>query len=60
MPDASDDAKASLAAHAKSIDALHEKLAATAGVDKAKLAQAVSKYKAAHQTFEDDALGCMN
>jgi hypothetical protein len=55
-----DTAKSALDAHAKSIDALHEKLAATPGVDKGRLQQAVEKYKSAHRQFHDDALGCMN
>ncbi len=55
-----EDAARSLDAHAQSIDALHEKLAAVPGVDKSRLQQATNAYKAAHQTFHDDALGCMN
>jgi hypothetical protein len=55
-----DEAARSLDAHARSIDALHATLAATPGVDKDRLQQAVTKYKAAHQAFHDDALGCMN
>jgi hypothetical protein len=49
-----------VAEHAKQIDELHRKLAATAGVDKEKLQKAVDKFKAAHKQFHDDALGCMN
>ena len=60
MANAMDEAKHSLDAHARSIAALHEKLAAMPGVDKARLQQATDKYKAAHQAFHDDALGCMN
>jgi hypothetical protein len=55
-----DDAARALDAHARSIDTLHEKLAATPGVDKDRLQQAVNKYKSAHKAFHDDALGCMN
>ncbi|HEY5426046.1 MAG TPA: hypothetical protein VIJ77_05795 [Candidatus Tumulicola sp.] len=49
-----------LHAHARSIDELHGKLAAMPGVDAHKLQSAVDRYKAAHQQFHDDALGCMN
>jgi hypothetical protein len=49
-----------LEAHGQSIDALQQKLAALPGVDKAKLQHATDKYKAAHKTFHDDALGSMN
>jgi hypothetical protein len=55
-----DEAARTLDAHARSIDALHAKLAAMPGVDKARLQKATDAYKAAHQTFHDDALGCMN
>jgi hypothetical protein len=55
-----DEAARTLDAHARSIDALHQKLAAMPGVDKARLQQAADKYKAAHRAFHDDALGCMN
>lgn len=55
-----DEAKRSLDAHARSIETLHETLAATPGVDKDRLKNAVDKYKAATQAFHDDALGCMN
>lgn len=50
----------SLDAHAQSIDELHRQLAASPGVDRDRLQKAVDKYKAAHQAFHDDALGCMN
>lgn len=46
--------------HGRSIDALHEKLAAMPGADKERLKEAVTKYKTAHRQFQDDALGCMN
>ena len=46
--------------HGKTIDDLHNKLAATPGVDKGKLQKAVDDYKKAHDKFRDDALGCMN
>jgi hypothetical protein len=55
-----DEATRSLDEHAQSIDRLHAKLASTPGIDKARLQQAVDKYKAAHKAFHDDALGCMN
>lgn len=54
------DAKQALDDHARSIDALHQKLAAMPGADKERLNEAAGKYKAAHKQFEDDALGCMN
>lgn len=53
-------AATSIDAHAKSIDDLHRKLDQTPGVDKERLQHAVDRYKAAHQQFRDDALGCMN
>lgn len=53
-------AKQVLDEHARSIDTLHQKLAAMPGADKDRLKDAVGKYKAAHKQFEDDALGCMN
>jgi Lung surfactant protein D coiled-coil trimerisation len=55
-----DDARRALDAHGSAIDALHQKLASSPGVDKQRLQNAVSNYKKAHQTFTDDALGCMN
>ena len=55
-----EDARHALQAHGNAIDALHAKLAATPGVDKDRLQTAVDDYKKAHQTFTDDALGCMN
>ncbi len=57
---ANDEAKRALDEHGRSIDALHQKLAAMPGADKTRLDDAARKYKSAHQTFEDDALGCMN
>ncbi len=59
MTDAKSDAAEALEAHGRSIDELHQKLAATPGCDKERLARAVTKYKAAHQAFHDDALGCV-
>jgi hypothetical protein len=60
MTDATKDAAAqTIAAHGNLIDQLHQKLAAMAGADKAKLQAAVDKYKGAHQKFHDDALECM-
>lgn len=46
--------------HVRSIDTLHQKLAAAPGVDQNRLRQAVEKYKAATKSFQDDALACMN
>jgi hypothetical protein len=61
MPSAThDQAAAHLDAHAQSIDDLHRKLAATPGVDQARLTTVVAKYKEAFHQFRDDALGCMN
>ena len=42
----------------RSIDALHRETASLPGCDQAPR-QAVDKYKAAHQAFHDDALGCV-
>ncbi len=56
----STDAKQALDEHARSIDSLHQQLAAMPGADKERLKEVVGKYKAAHKQFEDDALGCMN
>lgn len=56
----STDAKQALNDQARSIDDLHQKLAAVPGADKERLKEAVGKYKAAHKQFEDDALACMN
>jgi hypothetical protein len=53
-------ASASLEAHSRSIDDLHRKLAALPGANAQQLKAAVDKYKAAHQQFCNDALGCMN
>ena len=49
-----------LDAHGRAIDELHQHLAGTPGVDKARLQTAVDKYKAAYKQFCDDAQGCMN
>ncbi|HEY6325175.1 MAG TPA: hypothetical protein VIW73_01485 [Candidatus Cybelea sp.] len=59
MSDAKSDAASALAAHGRTIDALHDKLAALADCDKDRLNKAVQKYKAAHQAFHDDALACI-
>jgi hypothetical protein len=59
MSDVKSDAASALDAHGHAIDQLHAKLAALPGCDKERLAQAVGKYKAAHQAFHDDALGCV-
>jgi cell division FtsZ-interacting protein ZapD len=45
--------------HGHAIDAIHQKLAAMPGCDKARLEGAVAKLKAAHQAFHDDALACV-
>lgn len=60
MASARDQAAADLDAHGRAIDDLHRKLAAHPGADKARLEEAVAKYKSAHRAFTDDALGCMN
>ena len=52
--------KSTLDEHLKSIESLHQRIAATPGSDKTKLQGVVSQYKAAAQKFRDDALGCMN
>ncbi len=59
MNSARTDAAGSLEAHGRSIDDLHSKLAALPGADQGRLQAATEKYKAAHQQFTDDALGCM-
>ncbi len=59
MPDPKSEAKAAIDSHGRSIDELHRKIAALPGCDKERLATAVNKYKAAHQVFHDDALGCV-
>jgi hypothetical protein len=59
MADNTTEAGAALDAHAGAIDVLHKKLASLPGCDRDRLAQAVGKYKAAHQVFQDDALGCV-
>jgi hypothetical protein len=59
MADAKADATSALEAHKRSIDELHQKLAALPGCDKERLARAVGKLKAAAQAFHDDALGCV-
>lgn len=47
-----------LAAHERTIDELHEKLAKVDHADRHKLAEAVEKYKKAHKAFHDDCLEC--
>ncbi len=59
MSDVKSDATGALAAHGRTIDELHNKLAALPGCDKDRLNAAVQKYKAAHQAFHDDALACI-
>lgn len=60
MATAREQAAADLDAHGRAIDHLHDKLAAQPGVDKERLQNAVGKFKAAHQVFTNDVLGCMN
>ncbi|MBV9719411.1 MAG: hypothetical protein JOZ77_08825 [Candidatus Eremiobacteraeota bacterium] len=60
MSDSKTDAAQAIDAHGRSIDDLHAKLAAMPGCAKERLAQAVGKYKAAHQAFQDDALECVS
>ena len=60
MASTRDDVKADLDAIGHSIERLHNKISAAADVDKDRLHKAVDKFKAAHQQFRDDALGCMN
>ena len=55
-----DQAAHTIDAHGHAIDELHRKIAALEGADKERLQAAVDKYKAAHQQFRSDALGCMN
>ncbi len=59
MADVKEDVRSALDAHARSIDELHQKLAAMPGCDTDRLARATQQYKAAHQVFHDDALGCV-
>lgn len=59
MTDSKAEVREALDAHARSIDELHRKIASLPGCNKDRLAHAVEKYKAAHQTFTDDALGCV-
>jgi hypothetical protein len=57
---ARDEASKHLDEHERSIDALHRNLESVQGMDRERLRSAVHKYKAAHASFRDDALGCMN
>lgn len=59
MPDLKSEASKVLEEHRRSIDELHRKLASMPGVDKDRLAHAFEKFKAASQTFHDDALACV-
>jgi hypothetical protein len=59
MADVKEEVTIAIEAHKRSTDELHHKLAALPGCDKARLAGAVSKFKAAQQAFHDDALGCV-
>lgn len=60
MPTVTDDAKRTLDAHRKTIEDLNQKLASVPGINKAKLQEAMEKYRAAMSTLHDDVLGCMN
>lgn len=60
MATLTDNVKSTLDDHIKSIESLHQRIAATPGIDKTKLQGVFSEYKAAAQKFHDDALGCMN
>jgi hypothetical protein len=60
MPTITDDARHALDAHRKTIEDLHQKLAAMPGINKAKLQVALEKYRASMSQFHDDVLGCMN
>lgn len=57
---ARDEVAGHLDAHERSIDELHRNLESVPGMDRDGLRSAVHKYKAAHASFRDDALGCMN
>ncbi|HLX26475.1 MAG TPA: hypothetical protein VKR05_05735 [Candidatus Cybelea sp.] len=59
MADAKSEVSHAVEEHGRAIDALHQKLSSIAGCDKAKLAAAVAKLKAAHKTFADDAQACI-
>ena len=59
MSDAKSEVANAVAEHGRAIDELHRKLAAIAGVDKARLAKAVKKFKDAHKIFSDDAQACV-
>ncbi|MGB8966288.1 MAG: hypothetical protein WCB99_11665 [Candidatus Cybelea sp.] len=59
MADAKTEVKDALEAHGRAIDDLYHKLAAVATCDKEKLERAITKYKAAHKVFHEDALGCV-
>ncbi|MBV8725854.1 MAG: hypothetical protein JO078_08610 [Candidatus Eremiobacteraeota bacterium] len=59
MPNSKSEAEEAIDAHGRKIDELHDKIAALQGCNRERLAQAVNKYKEAHQAFHDDALGCV-
>ena len=59
MTDAKSEVAQALEAHKRSLDELHHKIAAIPGCDKERLAHAVERFKAAHQTFADDAQACV-
>ncbi len=55
MSDAKTEVSKALEEHRRSFEALHQKLASIAEVDKEKLGKAVAKFRTARTTFEDDA-----
>lgn len=57
MSDANSEATHLLEGHKRSIDELHQKLAALPGANKERLAGAAGKLKTAFAAFHDDALG---
>ena len=59
MADPKSEISRALEAHKQSFEALHQKIAAMPGCNRERLAQAVQKFKAAHQAFADDAQACV-
>lgn len=55
MSDVKADISKIIEEHRHTVDELHQKLAAIAGVDKERLSRAVAKLKSAHAAFSDDA-----
>jgi hypothetical protein len=60
VSDAQAEATRLLDAHKRSIDDLHQKLAAMAGSNKERLAGAAAKLRTAFAAFHDDALGSVS